>query len=141
MKKIKLLLVMSLFWLNSSGQAIKLRTEVKDTPMHVKTKITKRPVLLYFMAGFDDSVCVYYNKKMVLCSFIESISTLGHSYGISPLKLNYNDYESSHLLELKFIKSKKVYCVKLVRGYLCALIYLRDDPKVVIFTHESPMLE
>lgn len=141
MIRLNFLLIMSLFWFSSSGQVIKLRSAVKDTPMHVKTKIAKRPVLLYFMSGFDDTVCVYYNKKLVLSTYIPSVSTLGHSYGISPLNLNYDDYEQSHLLKLKFAKSNKIYSVKLIRGYLCALFYLWQGQNVVIFTHESPMLE
>ncbi len=141
MKKAKLLLIMGIFWQSSFSQKIHLRTEVKGDPTFISEKTNKRPVLLYFMSGFDDSVCVYYNKKLILCSYIPSVSTLGHDYGISPLKLIFNDYRRSNLLELKFVKSNKVYCVKLIRGYLCALVYLWDEQNLVVFTHKSPMLE
>ena len=93
-------------------------------------------ITLFFMTGFDDTVSLYLNKKLILHQFIKSLSRSDDRFISYDISVNFK--ARNILLELTKIKSNKIYSTYFVKGYGFVIFYLENDNSIV-YTNRAPM--
>jgi len=132
-KNIVLTLLTSIFFTSVISQNIKMRLITEEAPLNFNNGTHK--LSLYCMSGFDDSVCIYLNKKLVQRLYVKSLASCRDAY--VPITLNVNFKKDSNLIVIKRKKSRNRYYSYVIKGYGNAIFYLENDPTVV-YTNRPP---
>ena len=117
-------------------QNTRMRVVTRSAPL--KLNKGTHTLGLFFMSGFDDSVSIYLNKKLIQHCYIKSLFDSDGPY--LPMDFTVNCKINYNLLELKKTKSQKRYYTYLTKGFSYAVVYLEND-SAIVYTNRPPMNE